>query len=319
MLLALAGSGDAAGFRTPFFVGYFESWSDAGDRPADTELARVAGYVSILDLAFMRPDAVYKDGYLLDGTGLEFRYSGRVLLGAVAELRKRHPGTRIMLGVGGASYLRWDKLDPDAIRRFVQDFGLDGVDIDQEPQDPGCTRRPDDDIACRSDAALIRSVRVLREALPRPLLLSMAVAHVGAYYPGHWRAEMPPGSRYNGISRQPLADPAVRDSLDFINVMGYDAGRNYHPLAAFAAYRELFTGPIAMGVEAPPEYSGDHVYTLADIDALTATVRKDGNAGMMIYSLQKAASPQAGWPDSRTIAKRICLGLALGGCDQPLY
>jgi len=253
-VLSAFGPGNAAALplRAPFFVGYFESWSDAAARAADTQLSRIAAYVSIVDLGFMRPDAVYKDGYALDGTGLEFRYSGRVLLGALAELRRRHPATRIMLGVGGSAYLNWDRLDPDAIRRFVQDFGLDGVDIDYEPKEPGCAVRTDKDIACRSDRETIRIVEALRAALPRPLLLSMSVAHVGAYYPGRWQQEMPPGSRYNGVARQPLAAAALRNGLDFINLMAYDAGGDYHPLAAFAAYRALFPGPIAIGVEPAP-------------------------------------------------------------------
>ena len=36
------------------------------------------------------------------------------------------------MAVGGATYTAWDKLNAASIKRFVDEFGLDGVDIDYE-------------------------------------------------------------------------------------------------------------------------------------------------------------------------------------------
>lgn len=309
----------ASSLRTPFLFGAFESWSDKVDASGQTQLGNVASFVSIVGLVFMRPDADYRGSDDLSGTGLGFSYPGRVLREALAELRRRNPHVAIMVSVGGGGTKGWDRLNTDSIRRFVRDFGLDGVDIDYEPGDPVCTTRPDGDVTCQDDAAIIATVAAMRRALPRPLLLSMDVPHVGAYSPGRWPQEVPRGSHYTGSFRQPLSSAAVRAALDFVSVMAYDAGRDYHPLVAAKATREVFQGPVALGVEPPPEYSGDHVYTLADIDNVAAAARNGDIAGILLYSLQKEAPPRADWPDGRAIAKRICVDLMLGGCEQALY
>jgi chitinase len=309
----------ALSLRTPFLFGAFESWSDTLDASGQTQLGHVAPFVSVVGLVFMRPDADYRGGYDLSATGLSFSYPGRVLLDALAELRRRNPHVAILVSVGGGGTKGWDRLHTEDIRRFVRDFGLDGVDIDYEPGEPDCATRADGDVACKDDAELVAIVGALRRSLPRPLLLSIDVPHVAAYSPGRWPQEVPRGSRYTGSFRQKLSAAAVREALDFVSVMGYDAGRDYHPLIAAKATQEVFQGPVVLGVEPPPEYSGDHVYTLGEIDKIAAAARNGDIAGVLLYSLQKEKPPRADWPDSRAIAKRICVDLALGGCDQALY
>ncbi len=44
---------------------------------------------------------------------------------------------QVTVAVGGASYVNFDKLNANAIAKFVQEFGLDGVDLDFEPASAG--------------------------------------------------------------------------------------------------------------------------------------------------------------------------------------
>lgn len=41
------------------------------------------------------------------------------------------------MAVGGATYTAFDKMNVAGIAKFVAEFGLDGVDLDYEPLDPG--------------------------------------------------------------------------------------------------------------------------------------------------------------------------------------
>ncbi len=54
----------------------------------------------------------------------------------------------------------------------VNEFGLDGVDIDFEAT-PQCSFNADRTaVTCDTDASIIRAIRELRAALPRPKIVS---------------------------------------------------------------------------------------------------------------------------------------------------
>lgn len=72
------------------------------------------------------------------GTGIQFSSSADVVKGAIALLKQRNPRTKVLIAVGGATYTNWAGLNAAAIRRFVDEFGLDGVDIDYGER--GCWR-----------------------------------------------------------------------------------------------------------------------------------------------------------------------------------
>jgi hypothetical protein len=53
-------------------------------------------------------------------------------------LDRNLPGTlQVLVAVGGATYLNWAALNAPAIAAFIQEFGLDGADIDFEPSYAG--------------------------------------------------------------------------------------------------------------------------------------------------------------------------------------
>jgi chitinase len=75
------------------------------------------------------------------------------------------------------------QLDVAAITRFVEDWGLDGVDIDFEAE-AGCSKGTDGKVKCHSDADYISAIQLLRAALPRPYILTTAAWSIGAYGEG---------------------------------------------------------------------------------------------------------------------------------------
>jgi chitinase len=293
------------------FVGYFQTWSEgwAADG-ASTKLAKLPSYVNVVNLSFMQPDTTYVSGSTsLTGTGVTPPYDGPTLKAAIAALHKNQPGTKVYISVGGATYYNWAGIKVQNIAAFVSDFGIDGVDIDYEPGIASCTVAQGK-VTCPSDAEFIGVVKSMRAALPRPKLLSIAAFSVGAYGEGAW-ANATPASTDTGIVLGVLKDAAAAAALDLVNVMSYDAGPTYDPIQALAAYRNYFKGPIAMGIEVPPEAWGGHVYTIAEIDALADAVNSSGAAGLMLWSIQRPGSAQQ-------FATEMCTKLKLSNCATPM-
>lgn len=302
-----------------FLVGYFPSWVENRSiaDPMQTALARVPSYINMVNLAFMKPDAVYAGRLNLQGTGLQFAYDGRMLKRAIAALRKKCPRTRILISVGGEAYTNWGSYHPQAVARFVKDFGLDGIDIDFESDSPGCSQGNDGHIHCRTDALLISAVRSTRRLLPRPAILSATGWSVGAYGEGPWQNAQPQ-SPWTGMMLSLFRSSAAAD-LDLLNIMSYDATDRYDPKQALAAYQHYFKGRAVLGIESPPEDTGGHVYSLAAVRDLTKVVIDKHAAGIMLWSIGKQTSnPSPANPNVQMIAQQVCRDFHLGGCSAPL-
>ncbi len=316
------GSGNPGGSGMPsgeLFVGYLQSWSQPWKATgAETQLAHLPGYLDVVNLTFMRPDASYVAGsHSLSGTGLDFPYDGPTLRDAIAALHGAHPGTRVLVSVGGASYATWTNFNAATVAAFITDFALDGVDLDYEPANPSCAATGGH-VTCGSDAELISVVSAFRAAIPRPAMVSIASWSVGAYGEGAW-ANAQPASAYAGISLALFRSNAAQ-ALDLVNVMSYDAGPTYDPAQALAAYQSYFKGAVVMGVEVPPEAWGGHIVTIGEVQSLADTVMANHAAGMMLWSIEKqpsgAASPSN--PDAQLLASAVCTKLSLGDCTAPI-
>ncbi|MFO0590150.1 MAG: glycosyl hydrolase family 18 protein [Polyangiaceae bacterium] len=303
------GAGGGGGGGGKLFVGYYQTWSDAWKaNGADTALAKLPAYVNVVNLSFAKPDMAYQSGSLsLGGTGIDTPYDGATLKAAVAALHQNHPGTKVMLSVGGATYTGWGGFNAGAIAAFVKDFGLDGADIDYEPASPACAASGGV-VSCPSDAEYVGVVNAMRAALPSPYWISIAGFSVGAYGEGQW-ASAPPSSSYAGLSLAVLKQAGSK--LDLVNVMSYDAGPSYNPVQALAAYQHYFAGKITMGIEVPPEAWGGHIETIGEIDTLANAVNSSGAAGLMLWSIQKPGPAQQ-------FATEMCTKLSLGNCATPM-
>jgi chitinase len=295
------------------FVGYYQTWSDAWKaNGADTVLAHLPGYVNVVNLSFMQPNASYVAGSLsLGGTGVSVPYDGPTLKDAIAALHRANPNTKIMISVGGATYTGWASFNAQSVAAFVNDFGLDGVDLDYEPSNANCTSTGQKVTCPASDTEYVSVVTSMRAAMPRPKWLSIAAWSVGAYGENQWASAPPTGSVYMGIALAVFKSAASSAALDLVNVMSYDASSAYDARQALAAYQYYFKGSIAMGIEVPPEAWGGHVYTIAEIDALADAVNSSNAAGLMLWSIQKPGSAQQ-------FATEMCSKLGLGNCSTPM-
>ena len=309
------------------FAGYYGIYAEQVSSPnpagKDTPLAKLPAYVSIVNIAFMRPDATYAAGsFKLAGTGVEPAYwavadSGQILRDAIAELHRRNPDTLVMISVGGATYFNWSAFNPTAVAAFVADMGLDGVDLDYEPGDASvhCTQAMGK-VSCLSDQPFVDLVTKMRAAMPRPKRLSIAAWSVGAYGEDRWIDAQPP-SEFRGMALALLRSSAG-SALDWINVMSFDAGPTYKPAEALEAYQNYFCGPVLMGVEVPPEAWGGHVYTLTEVRALADAVLAKKGGGMMMWELHKPGGGTESNPSAQMMATAVCEKLALGSCSDPL-
>ncbi|WP_207482937.1 glycoside hydrolase family 18 protein [Arenibaculum pallidiluteum] len=313
-----ASAGETGVPARPFLV-YHESWYE---RPAThgaaTTLSILPAYMNMVALAFVRPDLVYAGGLDLQGTGLQYQFTGTVLRDAIAILKRDHPQTRVLLAIGGATYTNWRRLDAEAVARLVRDLGADGVDIDLEPPPPQCAADAAGKVRCLSDGVWLGAVRLLRAALPRPYLLTVPGWSVGAYGEGEWRNE-PPASPYTGMLL-PLLNAPEAASIDLVSIMAYDAGPSFDRWQAFRAYRQVWAGPLALGVQVRTDAAAEPSITAAEAEQLARRVADEPRAGMMLYPLLArppgAVGPEN--PDGRLLARALCRGLGSDGCEQSL-
>ena len=308
----------ASGLPPHVIVAYLDSWDDPATQSAElTALASLPSYITVVDLAFARPDLTYPGKLDLSGTGLEFRYSGQILHDAITLLKARRFDMRVLLSVGGASYRNWSYLDEGAVARLVHDLGADGVDIDFEPAAPECLSGPDRRVRCHTDWAWRTLVARFRRVLARPYILTAPVWSVGAYGEGAFRTAEP-SSRYTGVMLGFLRSTEAAQ-LDLICIDAYDAGSQFRPLEAFQAYRSVWPGALALGLEVERAGGNGPFYTAAEATALAREVAKDPKGGMMTYPL--LATPNGpgsvNLPDGRSLTSAECRGLHLSGCDEP--
>jgi chitinase len=309
------------------FAGYYGIYAEQVPTPnptgADTPLAKLPGYVNIVNVAFMRPDASYSAGsFQLAGTGVEPAYwavtgAGQILRDAITELHRKNPDTKVMISVGGATYFNWATFNPGAIAAFVNDMGFDGVDLDYEPGDASvhCTQTMGK-VSCLSDKTFVDLITRMRASLPRPKLLSIAAWSVGAFGEDKWVDAQPP-SAFRGMALALLRSSAG-PLLDWVNVMSFDAGPTYNPVEALEAYQHYFCGQVLMGVEVPPEAWGGHVYTIPEVRALADAVIAHKGGGMMMWELHKPGGGTDNNPSAQMMATAVCEKLGLGNCNEAL-
>lgn len=302
------------------FLAYLTSWTEVKtDKPGETRLARLPGYISHVALGFVKPDLTYAGGLDLSGTGLLFPFSGQVLKAAIAELKHRHPRVRVLLAVGGWDHFGWDGRNFDALARLVKDLGADGVDLDYETPNAGCIRTPAGPVACADDARSIAVLKDLRRAVPRPLVLSVAGWSVGAYGEGSFAEAPPRNGPYVGMMLAMLRAPAAT-GIDLVSIMSYDAGPLYRPEEAFRAYRHHWKGPLALGIQVLPSDTGGPRFTVERTAKLLIGVLGDRKAGAMLYGigLEPPGPPGPDNPDYRSLALTICVSLAFDDCSEPM-
>lgn len=311
---------------------YWESWFDIPadyDDPAAIDamrLMRVPNGTARVFLHTAKPRCSYAgpDDRLDQTGGLPIPCTGRQLRRVLDRFRRRHPETRLILvvmqygeewmpepyhpdGFGGQT-----EADMAALRRMVDDLGLDGVDVDYEciSELPGlehhCRTDETGHRVCYTDTELVTVIKRFRRWFPRALgyELGWAGMHVGCYGEPPFDKAKPVGGGWNGGYALALArDPEARAALDYINIMTYDAGLDYEPMVAYDAYRHWFPDTaLHIGLRVgPPEWGFTPPHTdtgarrsLDDMRAYLNHVLFRQGAGAFLYGWNwDAAEPSA--------------------------
>lgn len=149
----------------------------------------------------------WNGGVTLDGTGFAYSGGGEKLRRDVSALRSR--GVHVLASVGGGAAGDWfNNVQTERISRFVEVFGLSGVDIDYEP--PNAWDRSD------AGNKLVSLARQFRARLPEGKYLLTSAT---------WM---------NGVDTGNMIPVLQSDLLDAVFIMSYDAGTvpNYADILA---------------------------------------------------------------------------------------
>lgn len=292
LLLSTAVAATAHAYQRRALVGYYPSWFES---TAAKLGATPKGYTHVI-LAFARPDFSW-DGKDWAGTGLQFASAPDELKKQIAALKTR--GTKVVLAVGGATYLNWAPLAAEAdhpgkitaaLAKFVSDMGLDGLDVDYET----------DGAAPREIAEYRAAIQALSNAAGPRRMLSLAAWSTGADC-SKATGTAPCGGKTGvwdgrtGRERQVFADTTLFSKLSMINVMSYDAGVDeFDPVKAWMLYRTLVPAGIVLniGFEISPEGWGPARLVATNAKAVCpgAHIKADqfGNPVNKPYSVERA-------------------------------
>lgn len=198
---------DTIEFDKKVVVAYVTSWKEGLPNPA---------YVTHINYAFGH----VTDSF--DGVRIDNEERLRTIMG----LKKKFPFLKVMLSIGGWGSGRFSEMAANTqnrerfaadCQRVVEEFGLDGIDIDWEYPTSSLAKisaSPDD----TDNFTLL--MKDIREAIGPHKLLTLATVASGEY----------------------IDFKAIMPHVDFVNIMAYDMGMppNHHS----ALYRSKLTGKI---------------------------------------------------------------------------
>lgn len=274
------------------FAGYYQSWSAGWQSdPAKHSIANMPPYVTIINIAFANWELQYNKGKRsFAGTGIDFSSDFETVAGAI-KIYKQNTGGKVLLSVGGATYTNFKAANFKAAADIVDDLGLDGVDIDYEPNGGQCTWATGGN-SCPGDNDLIWLIENYRKALPRPKLVTAAGWSTGAFgydkFPSGKFKDQIKGPNF-GLFINPLRQ--VGNQLDAIFIMSYDASPDLPVQDCLNAYRGLFGGALLIGVEVPPEAWGGHVLNMNEVQEFIEYGKKNNGQGVMLWSIHKQGNP----------------------------
>nr|QOL01084.1 putative extracellular protein CSOL_014 [Pseudococcomyxa simplex] len=299
-------------------VGYYASWGDWN--PSQGALSGIPTYVTTVIMAFCQPDMTFTPGSFA-GTGFQYLDENyNTVKQQIANLKQK--GTRVLVAVGGANYAKWSALNTGSLASFVKEMGFNGVDIDYEPAFDSVVCTTSSGVpSCTSDAEFTNVILSIRNALPRPIIVSLAAYSIGAYGWGNFATAQPIGT-HTGMSYNPLK--AQGDKLDLINIMSYDADNQYSPITAYQSYQALlalngqFSGKIVQGVSSQQECCG-HQLSYDELNTYANWLNANNGGGAMLWYLGPRAGTVPGTPTSTQVAQYFCTQFSFGGCSDPLF
>lgn len=170
-------------------------------------------------------------------------------------------GVKVFLAVGGGSY--WSQktsVNHQAILDLCDDLNCDGIDIDWE-------------VGIEDDSSPVEVIKKLNSLTPKQI--SFTCFSTGAYAPN-------PNDKFAGMNIKAIKE--CSNLIDQINIMSYDAGKTYSPLAAFKAYRLLYPGIINIGFEIGKQGWGDALLFKPELLQTSQEVAKDKLTGCFFWA-----------------------------------
>lgn len=244
---------------------YYESWSEKWVSDASKSgLASVDKPVTIVYLSFANPECKYVAGQnSWINTGLNFASDWKVVKESIGIVKKK--GITVMLSVGGGSYWSGTKtFNAQNCVDLMNDLGCDGIDLDWEGN-------------AKKDYELTDCIKKLK-----PLMGTKKISFAG-FSTGAYGKD---GDTYKGSAIDAMVKQG--SNVDWINIMAYDAGKNFDPLGAFAAYQIYYKGPLLLGFEVGKQGWGDDLLTQEEVEKNCTVVKAQGKQnGIMIWSYQK--------------------------------
>ena len=288
-----------------FSVGYLATWSltriEDNNASATKAANKVPGYNYII-VAFARPELTAT----MSGINNIDKFKGGFKR-FIKILQAR--GTKVLIAVGGINYGNWTSLANEydkpiadtthmlALKNLVDEYGFDGLDVDYEKN------------GINADEYAKTIIAMKRVALDRGILLTLAAWSTGSDCTGSMVGQY--GCTQDEISfwgnragrekttfalLQSKYDFNVSAEIDMINIMSYDGQTNrFDPVHLHKSYREIYTGPLGLGLETATEgWKG------AELTVFHDDAKKCGSTSMLKgNSYSTAVDPEASYSMER--------------------
>lgn len=264
-----------------FVIDYWPAWS--GQTGAQRLLNEISDKVDVVNISFAYPT---KDGNIVWPDYAEDNTNG--ILKLIEALHKK--GKKVLISLGGAGHNDWNfessaiqkKLAAN-VKKFVEQYGFDGVDID-------CEQGYDSTQGQKSRSKISELIIELRKQLPSKLI-TYAAWSTGAYgTPNHQHPEWEYENSTRGMEVEILKKAG--NQLDWVNVMAYDAfgpGMNYNPIDALNAYKDLMGGrpdKVVLGIHPGPQsWPENYRSPITDITSWVQHASNAGFKGIMFWNL----------------------------------
>ena len=240
---------------------YLESWAVPWSPSLNNDIVNLDTNLNTVYLAFAYPGTMYTKGELsFARTGLNFSLDFEVVVDSIKALKKR--GVTVYLSVGGGSY--WS--EPKAFNHFgcidlMNDLGCDGICLDWE-------------VGITDDIAPVNAISALYPHM-QGKLINFTCFSTGAFAKSL-------NDKYRGMNLKTLK--ICKSYINQVNVMAYDAGKDFDAIAAFESYRELYDGPINLGFEIGKHGWGDGLLFKEELVKNLEYVKKSFKDGCFFWA-----------------------------------
>jgi chitinase len=278
MAFAIRKPNEAEFMKKALVIDYWPAWS--GKAGAKRLLKEISDKVDVINISFAYPG---RDGNIV---WPDYVKNPKDILNLTRALQKK--GKKVLISFGGLGYTGWNLESPvireklvESTKKFVDKYGFDGVDID-------CEQGFDNTDGREKREKISEFIVELRKRLPKGrYLLTYAAWSIGAYgTPGHEHPEWNYTNSTKGMEVPILK--AVKDQLDWISVMAYDAGSSYNPIEALNAYKDLMGGSdkVVLGIHPGPQsWPAGYLSPLADTKSWMKYASEAGFKGIMFWNL----------------------------------